>query len=263
MTKKFILMLFISHVFLFSAKVWAQPVEETDKITPPPLSESDSKQTENADTQEPPPPSPSDHAPPTQPPVRATAVPPHLKSWAGSISWRITFDRDGRCGGAMFAAYYYPNYFLALEANISNLVSMTFTSPVFGDRNGSVVGIAATYFPFKYHPEGSSYYFKLGGIYENIRYLYGSSLRGEEANYFGFEVGGGVMYTWRSKVSLGVETLFLGSFTGDTVESFEVKSKLGPLDRTAFVLKLYFLIRWSLARYVQGPDGKFYGKLEE
>jgi hypothetical protein len=192
-----------------------------------------------------------------KPVVVEETIPPHLKSFGAALSWRTNFDKDGPIGGAMFSVYYHPNYYLGLEVSGFNIVSMTFMPPEYGDRSGGGVGLAIKYFPLKYEPVGYSYYLKAGAVYEQVEYVDPVLDRNEKADCFGFEAGGGVMFTLGSTLSVGFEASFLGTFTGDNVEPFQPAAGAGPFDRVALVLKLYLMVRWNLVHWAQGPDGKF------
>jgi hypothetical protein len=217
---------------------------------------------------------PKEKTVPEEQPASATATPPpsgapstrvvkktkpaHLKSFGAALSWRTNFDKDGPCGGAMFSLYYYPNYYIGLEASGFNIVSMTFTSNEYGDRDGGGAGAAIKFFPLKYKPEGLSYYVKAGGVYEMVQYVLDPVTDfKEDANYFGFEAGGGLMYTLGSTLSFGFEASFLGTIAQGEVEQFQPKAGVGPFDRAALTMKLYLMVRWNLFAWVQGPDGKF------
>ncbi|MBU1239487.1 hypothetical protein KKF84_06330 [Myxococcota bacterium] len=183
---------------------------------------------------------------------------PHLKSFGAALSSRFSFDGDGPIGGAQFSLFYFPNRYLGLEVAGFNIVSMTFGSNEYGDRDGGGASLSVTYFPFKYNPEGYSYYVKAGALYEQVQYVLDpqTDLK-EKANYFGVEAGAGVMLTLGSTLSVGFEASFQGSMVQDEVENFKPEANVGPFDRAAFTMKLYLMVRWNLFTWVQGPDGRF------
>ncbi len=198
------------------------------------------------------------HPPGPGPVVVKQDPPPHLKTFGASIAWRPGFDADGPTGGAVFSLYYCPNYHVTLELSGFNIVSMTGEAHKPGDRLGGGAGAGVHFFPLRYNPEGYSYYLKANAIYEQIEYVLDRSIQGQDkANYFGLEAGAGVMFTLGSTLSIGLEASFLGTFTGDELEYAWPEASLGPFDRAALVLKLYFMARWNLVHWVQGPDGKF------
>lgn len=191
-------------------------------------------------------------------------IPPHLKRFALGLSWRNNFDSDGPMGGAMLSLYYFPSYYFGFEVSVFNIVSITFTSPEYGDRGGFGSGVAAKFFPFKYNPVGYSFYLKAGAVFEQVDYVIEPKIDDNKTvNYFGFEAGAGVVLTGASKMSIGLEATFLGSFTGDDPRPFEPEAAVGPFDRAALVLKLYLMFRWNLVHWVQGSDGKFRDVIKE
>lgn len=246
--------------FWIPGAVWAQSPD--DAIQPPPEPSDKNTMEAAAPGDEAPGKDASGAMPPgpqgPAPAVVKQAIPPHLKTFGASFSWRPAFDADGSLGGARFALYYCPSYFATLELSAFSIVSMTFEPNKPGDRTGGGASAAVDFFPFRYKPEGTSYYLKAGAVYEQIEYILDRSIPGQDkANYFGFEAGAGVMFTLGSTLTVGIEALFLGTFTGDELEHTQPKAALGPVDRAGLVLNLYLMARWNLIHWVQGPDGKY------